>query len=47
MVWSQFKILFHGENNFAVDSERSKKERKTYGGKIASKNVQERSLEIP
>ena len=29
MVWSHLKILWHGEDNSARDSERSKKERKT------------------
>ena len=29
MVWPHFKILWHGEDNSAGDSERSKKERKT------------------
>ena len=29
MVWPHFKILWHGEDNSARDSERSKKERKT------------------
>ena len=29
MVWPHLKILWHGENNSAGDSERSKKERKT------------------
>ena len=29
MVWPHLKILWHGENNSARDSEMSKKERKT------------------
>ena len=29
MVWPHLKILLHGEDNSAVDSERTKKERKT------------------
>ena len=29
MVWPHLKILWHGEDNSARDSERSKKERKT------------------
>ena len=29
MVWPHLKILWHGEDNSAGDSERSKKERKT------------------
>ena len=29
MVWSHLKILWHGEDNSAGDSERDKKERKT------------------
>ena len=29
MVWPHLKILWHGEDNFAWDGERSKKERKT------------------
>ena len=29
MVWPHFKILWHGEDNSARDSGRSKKERKT------------------
>ena len=29
MVWPHLKILRHGKNNSAGDSERSKKERKT------------------
>ena len=29
MVWPHLKILWHGEENSARDSERSKKERKT------------------
>ena len=29
MVWPHLKILWHGEDKSAVDSERSKKERKT------------------
>ena len=29
MVWSYLKILWHGEDNSAGDSEMSKKERKT------------------
>ena len=29
MVWPHLKILWHGEDNSAEDSERSKKERKT------------------
>ena len=28
MVWSHLKILWHGEDNAAGDSERNKKERK-------------------
>ena len=28
-VWPHFRFLWHGEDNYAVDSERSKKERKT------------------
>ena len=43
------KILWHGEDNFAGDSERINKERKTEkrDGKITSKNGQDWSLEIP
>ena len=29
MVWPHLKILWHGEDNSAVDSERSKKEKTT------------------
>ena len=29
MVWPHLKILWHGEDNSARESERSKKERKT------------------
>ena len=29
MVWPHLKIIWHGEDNSAGDSERSKKERKT------------------
>ena len=29
MVWPHLKILWHGEDNSAGDSERNKKERKT------------------
>ena len=29
MVWQHLKIIWHGEDNSAGDSERSKKERKT------------------
>ena len=29
MVWPHLKLLWHGEDNFARDNERSKKERKT------------------
>ena len=47
MVWPHLKILWHGEDNSAGDSERSKMARKTRDGKIASRNVQEWSLEIP
>ena len=41
MVWPHLKILWHGEDNSAGDSERSKKERKT-----TSRNGQEYSFEI-
>ena len=50
MVWKHLKILWHGEDNSARDSERSKKERKTEGrrdGKITSRNGLELGLEIP
>ena len=49
MVWPYIKILGHGEDNSAGDSERSKKERKTEerrDGKITSRNGRERGLEI-
>ena len=29
MVWPHLKILWHGEDSFAGDSERNKKKRKT------------------
>ena len=48
MVWPHFKILWHGEDSSARDSEWSKKERKTEeSGKITSRNGQEWGLEIP
>ena len=50
MVWPHLKSLWHGEDNSARDSERSKKERKTEkrrDGKITSRNGREWGLEIP
>ena len=48
MVWPHLKIFWHGEDNSAGDSERSKKERKTEDdGKITSKTGQKWGLEIP
>ena len=51
MVWLHLKILWHGEDNYsAVDSDRSKKERKIEDMGIiiiTSKNGQERGFEIP
>ena len=47
MVWPHLKILGHGEDNSAGDSERSKKERKTEEEMGTSRNGQEWSLEIP
>ena len=47
MVWPHLKILGHGEDNTAGDSERSMKERKTEDGKITSRNGREWGLEIP
>ena len=34
MVWPHLKILWHGEDNSAGDSERSKKERKRWENNI-------------
>ena len=51
MAWPHLKILWHGEDNSAGGSERSKNNRKTEDGrrdgKITSNNGQELSLEIP
>ena len=49
MVWPHLKILWHGEDNSAKDSERSKEERKTEGrdGKITPRTGREWGLEIP
>ena len=50
MVWPHLKILGHGEGNYAGNSGRSKKERKTeeeMDGKITSRNGREWGLEIP
>ena len=52
MIWPRLKILWHSEDNSAGDSERNKKEKKTEeqrrrNDKIASRNGQEWSLQIP
>ena len=47
MVWPHLKILGHGEDNSAGDSEMSKKERKTEEEMVTSKNGREWGLEIP
>ena len=46
MVWPHLKILCHGKDNSAGDSERNKKERKTED-EMASRNGQQWSMEIP
>ena len=45
MVWSHLKILWHGKDNSARDSEGEEDRRRD--GKITSSNGQEWSLEIP
>ena len=48
MVWPHLKIFWHGEDNSARDSERSKKEEdRRRDGKITSRNGWKRGLEIP
>ena len=47
MLWPHLKILWHGKDNSARGSERSKKERKTEEEKITSRNGREWGLEIP
>ena len=48
MVWPHLKVLGHGEDNSAMDSGRSKKERKIEeDGKITTRNGREWGLEIP
>ena len=46
MVWPHLKMFWHGEDNSARDSERSKKER-TKEEEIPSKNGREWGLETP
>ena len=41
MVWPHLTILWHGEDNSAGDSERSKKERKTGQKKSREDNIKE------
>ena len=47
MVWPHLKIVWHGEDDSAVDSERRKegKEDRRREGKITSRNGQNWSLE--
>ena len=48
MVWQPLKILWHGEDNSAGNSKRRKRrQNRRKDGKITSRIVQERSLEIP
>ena len=50
MVWPHLKILWHGKDNYAGGSDRSKKEReedRRRDGKITSRNGREWCLEIP
>ena len=49
IVWPHLKILGHGEDNYAGDSERRKKgeEDRRRDGKITSKNGRVWGLEIP